>query len=72
MTPSSTKWPLRLSRAGSDGALNPREDESVAAPRKHPDELPEWAIRQAVDARRDPATRTGGVEADRRAAGDQP
>ncbi|SOC46157.1 hypothetical protein SAMN05660748_0079 [Blastococcus aggregatus] len=28
----------------------------MAAPRKHPDELRERAIRLAVDARRDPAT----------------
>ncbi|MEZ0163832.1 transposase [Kineococcus sp. LSe6-4] len=32
---------------------------SVAASRKYPDELRERAIRLALDARRDPATRTG-------------
>jgi len=31
----------------------------VAAPRTYPDELRERALRSAVDARRDPATRTG-------------
>ncbi len=31
----------------------------MAAPRKYPDELRERATRMAVDARRDPATRTG-------------
>jgi transposase len=31
----------------------------MAAPRKYPDELRERAVRMAVDARRDPATRPG-------------
>jgi len=35
---------------------------SMAAPRKYPDELRERAIRMAVDARRDPATRTGALK----------
>jgi len=34
----------------------------MAAPRKYPDELRERAIRLAVDARRDPATRTGALK----------
>ncbi|WP_432277316.1 transposase, partial [Klenkia sesuvii] len=33
----------------------------MAAPRKYPDELRERAIRLAVDARRDPATRPGAL-----------
>ncbi len=33
----------------------------MAAPRKYPDELRERAIRLAVDLRRDPATRSGGL-----------
>jgi transposase len=33
----------------------------MAAPRKYPDELQERAIRLAVDARRDPATRWGAL-----------
>ena len=33
----------------------------MAAPRKYPDELRERAIRMAVDARRDPATRIGAL-----------
>ena len=33
----------------------------IAAPRKYPDELRERAIRLAVDARRDPATRPGAL-----------
>ena len=33
----------------------------MAAPRKYPDELRERATRLAVDARRDPATRTGAL-----------
>ena len=33
----------------------------MAAPRKYPDELRERAIRMAVDARRDPATRSGAL-----------
>jgi transposase len=33
----------------------------MAAPRKHPDELRERATRLAVDARHDPATRTGAL-----------
>ena len=33
----------------------------MAAPRKYPDELRERAIRMAVDARRDPATRPGAL-----------
>ena len=33
----------------------------MAAPRKYPDELRERAIRMAVDARRDPATRAGAL-----------
>ncbi|PRY04594.1 transposase [Kineococcus rhizosphaerae] len=34
----------------------------MAAPRKYPDELRERAIRMAIEARRDPATRTGAVK----------
>ncbi|WP_432537979.1 IS3 family transposase [Kineococcus arenarius] len=34
----------------------------MAAPRKYPDELRERAIRMAVDARRDPATKTGALK----------
>ena len=34
----------------------------MAAPRKYPDELRERATRMAVDARRDPATRTGALK----------
>ncbi|WP_246081228.1 IS3 family transposase [Modestobacter altitudinis] len=34
----------------------------MAAPRKYPDELRERATRLAVDARRDPATRTGALK----------
>ncbi len=33
----------------------------MAAPRKYPDELRERAIRLAVDARKDPATRPGAL-----------
>jgi transposase len=33
----------------------------MAAPRKYPEELRERAIRLAVDARRDPVTRTGAL-----------
>lgn len=33
----------------------------MAAPRKYPDELRERAIRMAVEARRDPATRPGAL-----------
>ncbi len=33
----------------------------MGAPRKYPDELRERAIRMAVDARRDPATRSGAL-----------
>lgn len=33
----------------------------MAVPRKYPDELRERAIRMAVDARRDPATRPGAL-----------
>ncbi len=33
----------------------------MAAPRKYPDQLRERAIRLAVDARRDPATRSGAL-----------
>ena len=33
----------------------------MAAPRKYPEELRERAIRMAVDARRDPASRLGAV-----------
>lgn len=33
----------------------------MAAPRRYPDELRERAIRMAVDARRDPATRPGAL-----------
>ena len=33
----------------------------MAAPRKYPDELRERALRLAVDARRDPATRAGAL-----------
>ena len=39
----------------------------MAAPRKYPDELRDRAIRMAVDARRDPATRAGAL----RRIGDQ-
>ena len=39
----------------------------MAAPRKYPEELRERAIRMAVDARRDPATRSGAL----RRIGDQ-
>ena len=39
----------------------------MAAPRKYPDELRERATRMAVEARRDPATRTGTL----RRIGDQ-
>lgn len=39
----------------------------MAAPRKYPEELRERAIRMAVDARRDPATRAGAL----RRIGDQ-
>ena len=42
-------------------ALIAREDEGMAAPRKYPDELRERATRMAVDARRDPATRSGAL-----------
>ena len=34
----------------------------MVAPRKYPDELRERAIRMAIEARRDPATRTGAVK----------
>jgi transposase len=34
----------------------------MAAPRKYPDELRERATRMAVEARRDPATRTGALK----------
>ena len=34
----------------------------MAAPRKYPDELRERAIRMAVEARRDPATRPGALK----------
>ena len=44
----------------------------MAAPRKYPEELRERATRLAVEARRDPASRSGGVVADRWAAWDQP
>jgi transposase len=40
-------------------ALNPREDESHGGT---PDELRERATRMAVEARRDPATRTGALK----------
>jgi transposase len=33
----------------------------MAAPRKYPDELRERAVRMAVDARKDPATRAGAL-----------
>jgi transposase len=35
---------------------------SMAAPRKYPDELRERAIRMALEARRDPTTRTGALK----------
>jgi transposase len=35
---------------------------SMAAPRKYPDELRERAIRLALEARRDPTTRTGALK----------
>ena len=34
----------------------------MVAPRKYPEELRERAIRMAVDARRDPVTRTGALQ----------
>ena len=34
----------------------------MAAPRKYPDELRERATRMAVDARRDPVTRSGALK----------
>jgi transposase-like protein len=34
----------------------------IAVPRKYPDELRERATRMAVDAQRDPATRTGALK----------
>lgn len=33
----------------------------MGAPRRYPEELRERAIRMAVDARRDPATRSGAL-----------
>jgi len=33
----------------------------MVAPRKHPEELREWVICTAVDARRDPVTRPGAL-----------
>jgi transposase len=33
----------------------------MAAPRKYPDELRDRAVRMAVDARKDPATRSGAL-----------
>ena len=33
----------------------------MAAPRKYPDELRERAVRMALDARRDPATKSGAL-----------
>jgi transposase len=33
----------------------------MAAPRKYPDELRERAVRMAVEARKDPATRSGAL-----------
>jgi transposase len=42
-------------------ALNPWRMRVMAAPRKYPDELRERATRMAVDARRDPATRSGAI-----------
>jgi transposase-like protein len=39
----------------------------MAAPRKYPDELRERATRMAVEARRDPATRTAAWKELRRA-----
>ena len=33
----------------------------MAAPRKYPDELRERATRMAIDARKDPATRSGAI-----------
>lgn len=34
----------------------------MSAPRKYPDELRERATRMAIDARRDPETRTGAIK----------
>jgi len=34
----------------------------MVAPRKYPEELRERAVRMAVDARRDPVTRTGALQ----------
>lgn len=42
----------------------------MAAPRKYADELQERATWKAVDARLDPATRSGNVPPRGRAAGD--
>lgn len=33
----------------------------MAAPRKYPDELRDRAVRMAVDARKDPVTRSGAL-----------
>jgi transposase-like protein len=48
-------------------ALNPQRLGAMAAPRKYPEDLRERAIRMAVKARRDPATRVGAL----RRIGDQ-
>jgi transposase len=42
-------------------ALNPWRMRVMAAPRKYPDELRERATRMAVEARKDPATRSGAI-----------
>ncbi len=44
----------------------------MAAPRKYPDELRERATRMAVDAPRDPATRSGALKRIGAQLGDQP
>src|SRR5215212_1536127 len=58
--------PIRLNEVslprGLMEALNPREDESHGGTEEVPDALPERATRPAVDARRDPATRTGALK----------
>jgi transposase len=41
--------------------VNPRKDSVMGAPRKYPEELRERAIRMAVDARKDVATRQGAI-----------
>jgi transposase len=43
-------------------ALNPWRMRVVAAPRKYSEELRERATRMAVEARRDPAARSGAIQ----------